>query len=134
MHQLNDHCAACFHPRLASTPSIQGVKSVWDLKWNDKGVTYADVFKRSEIEYCQYNFEHASTKALKTLFDIYEQESTSLADQGLAQPAFDQCLKAGHTFNLMEARGMISVTERVAYIARIRHLSKLCCELWVKKA
>jgi glycyl-tRNA synthetase alpha chain len=110
---------------------IQGVSSVWDLKWNDRGVTYADVFKRSEIEYCKYNFEHASTDSLKVLFDMYEQESNSIADAGLAQPAFDQCLKAGHVFNLMEARGVISVTERTSYIARIRYLSRRCCELWV---
>ncbi len=110
---------------------IQGVKSVWDLKWNDRGVTYADVFKRSEIEYCKYNFEHANTDSLKILFDIYEQESAQLADAGLAQPAFDQCLKAGHAFNLMEARGVISVTERTSYISRVRHMSRRCCELWV---
>jgi glycyl-tRNA synthetase alpha chain len=111
---------------------IQGVKSVWELKWNGKGVTYADVFKRSEIEYCKYNFEHANTESLKLLFDMYEKESDKLADIGLAQPAFDQCLKAGHVFNLMEARGVISVTERTSYIARIRHLSRRACELWAQ--
>lgn len=109
---------------------LQGVKSVWDLKWNDKGVTYADVFKRSEIEYSKYNFEHANTDQLKVLFDMYEAESAKLLEVGIAQPALDQCLKAGHVFNVMEARGVISVTERTSYISRIRNLSSKCCVIW----
>jgi glycyl-tRNA synthetase alpha chain len=109
---------------------LQGVNNVWDLKWNDKGVTYADVFKRSEIEYSKYNFEYANTDQLKKLFDMYEKESAALLEVNLAQPALDQCLKAGHVFNVMEARGVISVTERTLYISRIRNLSSKCCALW----
>ena len=109
---------------------LQGVNNVWDLKWNDKGVTYADVFKRSEIEYSKYNFEYANTDQLKKLFDMYEKESAALLEVKLAQPALDQCLKAGHVFNVMEARGVISVTERTLYISRIRNLSSKCCALW----
>ncbi len=109
---------------------LQNVDNVWDLKWNDKGVTYADVFKRSEIEYSHYNFEAANTDILLQQFDLYEKECQNLLDKGLARPAFDQCLKAGHAFNLLEARGKISVTERTAYIGRVRNLTKRCCEIW----
>lgn len=111
---------------------IQKVESVWDLKWNDQGVTYRDVFKRSEIEYCKYNFEHADVDYLVLQFDLYEAQSKRLLEIGLVQPAFDHCLKAGHTFNLLEARGAISVSARATYIARIRSLSKGCCEQWIK--
>jgi len=113
---------------------IQGVNSVWDLKWNDKGVTYADVFKRQEVEYCKYNFEYADTDSLRNLFDIYEKESLRSTEAEIDQPAFDQCLKASHVINVMEARGVISVTERASFIARIRNLSRRCCELWAESS
>ena len=112
---------------------LQGVENVWDLKWNDKGVTYGQVFKKSEIEYCKYNFELADTEALLKLFEIYEKESARLLELGgVVQPAYDQCLKAAHVFNLLEARGVISVTERASYIGRIRNLAKGSCEAYVK--
>lgn len=113
---------------------IQGIENVWDLKWNDKGVTYADVFKRSEIEYCKYNFEAADTEMLQSHFINHEKECAQLLDKGLAQPAYDQCLKAAHIFNLLEARGVISVTERASYIGKIRNITRKCCELWKQGA
>lgn len=113
---------------------LQDVDNVWDLKWNAKGVTYKDVFYRSEVEYCKYNFEHANTDLLLNRFAEAEMESQNLLAAGLAQPAYDQCLKASHTFNLLDARGVISVTERASYIARIRNLSRKCCEIWVANA
>lgn len=110
---------------------IQGVENVWDLKWNKEGVTYGDVFKRAEIEYSAYNFEHADTEMLLRHFDDHEKECVKLLEKKLAQPAYDQCLKAGHIFNILEARGVISVTERASFIARIRNISRKCCEAWV---
>ncbi len=110
---------------------IQGIENVWDLKWNDRGVTYADVFKRSEVQYCKYNFEAADTQMLLTNFASHEKECERLLELGLAQPAYDQCLKAAHLFNLLEARGVISVTERTSFIGRIRNITRKCCEMWV---
>ncbi len=110
---------------------IQGIENVWDLKWNDRGVTYADVFKRSEVQYCKYNFEAADTQMLLTNFTSHEKECERLLELGLAQPAYDQCLKAAHIFNLLEARGVISVTERTSFIGRIRNITRKCCEMWV---
>lgn len=112
---------------------IQKVPSVWDIKWNDQGITYKDVFAASEIEYCKYNFEHASIKTLQVLFETYEAESSRLLKVGLVQPAFDFCLKAGHIFNLLEAAGSISVSARTVYISRIRTLSKGCCDSYIKQ-
>lgn len=111
---------------------IQGIENVWDLKWNKQGITYADIFKRTEIEYCKYNFEAADTEMLTKHFNDHEAECQKLLVKGLVQPAYDQCLKAAHIFNLLEARGVISVTERASYIAKIRNITRKCCELWVK--
>jgi glycyl-tRNA synthetase alpha chain len=108
---------------------IQGIENMWDLKWN-KDVTYADVFKRTEIEYSKYNFEAADTAMLQQHFSNHEKECIQLLEKGLAQPAYDQCLKAAHIFNLLEARGVISVTERASYIGKIRNITRKCCELW----
>ena len=110
---------------------IQKVDNVWDLQWNDK-VKYKDVFFDAEVEYSRYNFEHADTAQLLDLFSKYEAESLALLSNGLARPAFDQCLKASHTFNLLEARGVISVAERVDYISRVRNLAKSCSEIYVR--
>lgn len=113
---------------------LQGVDNVWDLKWNDKGVKYSDVFKRAEVEFCKYNFEHANVEDLLKRFDSFATECAALTEEGLAYPAMDQCLKASHTFNLLEARGVISVTERADFIARIRALAKGVCECYLKHA
>ena len=110
---------------------IQNVDSVWDLKWNDRGVTYADIFKRTEIEYSAYNFEAANVEMLVRHFNDHTQECLDLLKRDLVQPAYDQCLKAGHIFNILEARGVISVTERASYIAKVRNLAKSCCEKWI---
>ncbi len=102
---------------------LQGVDNVYDLKWNNQ-VSYGDVHHRDEVEFSRYNFEAAGTETLKELFNIYESEGLKLIDEGLIMPAYDQCLKCSHTFNLLEARGAISVSERTTYIKRVRRLSR----------
>jgi glycyl-tRNA synthetase alpha chain len=109
---------------------IQGVDNIFDITWNRHGVTYADVYKRNEIDYSAYNFEFADINMLLRHFEDHEAECNRLVEANLAQPAYDQCLKACHIFNLLESRGVISVTERVAYINRIRRLARECCLVW----
>ncbi len=116
---------------------IQGVESVYDLDWDgietDKGgKCYGDVFLRAEREFSAFNFEYADTKAVLRHFEDAESECGALLGKGLALPAYDQCMKASHLFNLLDARGVISVTERQAYIGRVRALAKGCCEAWVR--
>jgi len=110
---------------------IQGVENVYDLKFNSEGVKYGEVFLRAEKEYSAHNFEHADTAALFRHFEDAEKECAALLAQKLALPAYDQCIKASHRFNLLDARGVISVTERQAYIGRVRALAKACCEAWL---
>lgn len=110
---------------------IQGVDNVYDLDFNGDGVTYGDVFQRAEFEFSTYNFEQADTDALFKRFDMAEKESKRLADDGLALPAYDMCIKASHLFNLLDARGVISVVERAGYIKRVRQLAKACCTTWL---
>ena len=110
---------------------IQGVENVYDLEWNGRGVKYGDVYLRAEREFSAHNFEHANTDMLTREFEDAEQECQSLLGAHLALPAYDQCIKASHRFNLLDARGVISVTERQAYIARVRALAKGCCEMWL---
>ncbi|MBT3359370.1 MAG: glycine--tRNA ligase subunit alpha [Rhodospirillales bacterium] len=110
---------------------IQEVENVYDLDWNGEGVTYGDVFLRNEKEFSAYNFEHANTSVLFRHFEDAEAECKALLGQSLALPAYDQCIKASHTFNLLDARNVISVTERAAYIGRVRALAKGCCEAWL---
>ncbi|MXP63770.1 glycine--tRNA ligase subunit alpha [Roseomonas sp. M0104] len=113
---------------------IQGVENVYDLDFNGQGVTYGDVFLRAEREFSAFNFEHADTALLFQHFKDAEAECASLVDKALALPAYDQCIKASHAFNLLDARGAISVTERAAYIGRVRALAKRCCEGWLAGA
>lgn len=113
------------------TMYLQGVESVYDLKWNDK-ITYRDVYHANEVQYSAHNFEHADTDMLFKLFDMYEKECISINEKGLPLPAYDYCLKCSHTFNLLDARSAISVTERTGYIARVRNLAKLCAENYLK--
>ncbi|MDB5412281.1 MAG: Glycyl-tRNA synthetase alpha chain, partial [Rubritepida sp.] len=113
---------------------IQGVENVYDLDFNGRGVTYGDVFLRAEREFSAHNFEHADVALLKRHFEDAEQECAQLVAKGLALPAYDQCIKASHRFNLLDARGAISVTERAAYIGRVRMLAKACCEAWLEGA
>jgi glycyl-tRNA synthetase alpha chain len=114
---------------------VQGVDNVYDLDWNGiKGgsaVRYGDVFKQNEREFSAYNFEHANTKRLFSHFADVEAECQAMLSLKLALPAYDQCMRASHLFNLLDARGVISVTERAAYIGRVRALAKGCCEAWL---
>ena len=110
---------------------VQDVENVFDLDFNGRGVHYRDVFLRAEREYSAYNFEYADTAMLARHFDDAEHECAALLKHGVALPAYDQCIKASHLFNLLDARGVISVTERAAYIGRVRALAKGCCEAWL---
>ncbi len=110
---------------------VQGVENVYDLDFNGAGVKYGDVFHRSEREFSAYNFEHADTDRLRRHFADAEAECALLLEKGLALPAYDQCIKSSHLFNLLDARGAISVTDRAAYIGRVRALAKGCCEAWL---
>ena len=103
---------------------VQNKKSVFDIDWNDNGVKYKDVYLQSEKEFSAYNFDHANTDSLLKNFEIAEQECKNLLEQKLPLPAYDQCLKASHIFNLLDARGVIAVAERTGYINRIRELAK----------
>ncbi len=109
---------------------IQNKERFHDLAFNDHGVTYADVFLRNEQEFSAYNFEFATTDVLFQHFEDAERECQMLIDQKLALPAYDQCIKASLCFNLLDARGVISVLERASYIGRVRALAKMCCEVW----
>ncbi len=111
---------------------IQGVENVYDLDFNGAGVTYGGVFHQAEREFSAYNFEHADTEILSQQFGFAEAECRALLGRHLALPAYDQCIKASHVFNLLDARGAISVTERAAYIGRVRALAKGCCEAWLE--
>ena len=115
---------------------VQGVENVFDLDWNGMpkdqgGVTYGEVYHQAEVEFSAYNFEHASVEILQRHFADAESECASLLEKALALPAYDQCMKASHLFNLLDARGVISVTERAAFIARVRALAKSCCAEWL---
>ena len=110
---------------------VQGVNNFFDLDYNGAGVKYGDVFLRAEREYSAYNFEFADTELLLRHFGDAEKECAALLEQKLPLPAYDQCIKASHAFNLLDARGVISVTERAAYIGRVRALAKACCEGWL---
>ena len=110
---------------------VQGKNNVFDLDWNNEGVKYKEVFFQAEKEFSAYNFEFANTKVLLKNFETTEQECKSLLDKKLSLPAYDQCLKASHIFNLLDARGVIGVAERTGYITRIRELAKGCGALWL---
>jgi glycyl-tRNA synthetase alpha chain len=110
---------------------VQGVENVYNLDFNGAGVTYGDVFLRAEKEFSAYNFEFADTDMLIRHFADAETECGALVARKLALPAYDQCIKASHMFNLLDARGVISVAERASYIARVRELAKACAEIWV---
>ena len=111
---------------------IQNKKNVFDLEWNSFGVLYSDVFLQAEKEYSAYNFEYANTENLFKIFDMVENESKSLIQKKISLPAYDQCLKASHVFNILDARGSISVAQRAEYIARIRNLTKEIGKVWLE--
>ena len=111
---------------------IQEVDNIFDLVWVDN-VTYGDVHYKAEVEWCIYNFEEADVSMLFKLFDMYEKECLRLIEKGLVWPAYDFCLKCSHTFNVLDARGAISVKERTSFIGRVRQLARLCAEGYVKQ-
>ena len=110
---------------------VQEKSNVFDLDWNNDGVKYKEVFFQAEKEFSAYNFEFANTDTLLKNFEYTENECKSLLEKKLSLPAYDQCLKASHIFNLLDARGVIGVAERTGYITRIRELAKSCGALWL---
>jgi len=110
----------------------QGKNNVFDLIWNNSGIKYRDIFHQAEKEYSAYNFEYANTEYLIKNFEIAESECKSLLEKKLPLPAYDQCLKASHVFNLLDARGVIGVAQRTEYISRIRELAKGSGEIWLE--
>ena len=110
----------------------QGKNNVFELIWNNAGIKYRDVFQQAEKEYSAYNFEFANTDHLLKNFEIAENECKSLLEKKLSLPAYDQCLKASHVFNLLDARGVIGVAQRTEYISRIRELAKGCGKIWLE--
>jgi glycyl-tRNA synthetase alpha chain len=112
---------------------IQGVESIYDLAYNDSGVTYGDVFLKNEQQFSAYNFEAANTEKLFPHFKDVSDECRALVARNLPLPAYDQAIKASHLFNLLNARGVISVAERQAYIGRVRDLVKAVADCWVEQ-
>tara|TARA_Y100000590_G_scaffold466249_1_gene640988 strand:+ start:420 stop:1304 length:885 start_codon:yes stop_codon:yes gene_type:complete len=111
---------------------VQSKKNVFDIDWNSDGIKYRDVYFQSEKEFSAYNFDHANTDSLLKNFEIAENECKSLLEKKLPLPAYDQCLKASHIFNLLDSRGVISVAERTGYINRIRDLAKGSGSAWLE--
>jgi len=111
---------------------IQKVDNVYDIQWVD-GITYGDVHHQNEVDYSYYNFQVADTAMLFQMFEMFEGEAKRVIGTGLVQPAYDYVLKASHTFNLLDARGAISVTERQSFIARVRTLARLCAQGYVRQ-
>ena len=111
---------------------IQNKKNVFDLAWNNEGILYRDVFHQSEKEFSAYNFDYANTENLFKIFDMLESEAKFLIEKKISLPAYDQCLKSSHVFNLLDARGVISVAQRAEYIARIRDLTKEIGKIWIE--
>lgn len=111
---------------------LQQKDNVYDLKWTNT-ITYGDIHHQGEVEFSKYNFEESDPKMLFKLFNVYEKESRIILAKGLVLPAYDYCLKCSHVFNLLEARGAISVTERTGYIARVRNLARGIAEAYLKQ-
>ncbi len=110
----------------------QQKKNVYDLIWNNEDIKYRDVFHQAEKEFSTYNFELANTENLFKIFDMIEKEAKMLTENNVSLPAYDQCLKASHIFNILDARGVISVAQRAEYISRIREITKGAAEIWLK--
>ena len=111
---------------------LQDKDSVWDLEWN-KETKYRDIYRNQEIEFCHFNFEDNNTEIFLKHFADFEKISNDLISKDLVYPAYEFCLKASHVFNILEARGVLSVAERASYIARVRNLAKDCCEKYAVK-
>jgi len=129
---LNPICAELTYGIERIAMYIQGIDNVYDLQWNDK-VTYGQVHHQGEVEWSAYNFEMADVEMLRKLFDMYEAEGLRAARKGLILPTYDHCLKCSHTFNMLNARGAISVAERTSYIGRVRNLARLSAEGYVQQ-
>lgn len=112
---------------------LQGKDDAFQLDWS-KGVQYADIHRKSEQENSEYNFEALDPEMASGLFDLYEKEALRLIKQGLLFPAYEYMLKSSHTFNLLDGRGAISVTERASYIGRVRELAKACAKLYIERS
>ncbi len=110
---------------------LQEVDNVFDLQWA-QGISYGDIHHETEVEFSKYNFDEADIDMHLNLFELYEKECKKLISRGLILPAYDYCLKCSHAFNILDARGAISVTERTTYIAKVRNLARLCAEGYVK--
>ena len=110
----------------------QQIDNVYDLIWNNEDIKYREVFHQSEIEFSKYNFEHANTENLFKMFEMIESEAKSLVEKKISLPAYDQCLKASHIFNILDARGAISVVQRAEYISRIREITKSVAAIWIE--
>ncbi|MCL2817688.1 MAG: glycine--tRNA ligase subunit alpha [Clostridiales bacterium] len=111
---------------------IQKAESIFDVVWVN-GITYGEIFRQNEVDYSLYNFEFADADMLFRLFNMYEEEAKRILEKDLPQPAYDYTLKCSHTFNLLDARGAISVTERQSFIARVRQLARACAAAYVKQ-
>lgn len=111
---------------------LQDVDDIFHIKWNEN-ITYGDIFKKPEYEHSVYSFEKANIETLKNLFDIYEEEAKNIIEEGLVLPSYDYVLKCSHTFNVLDARGAISVTERTHYISRVRNLAKLVASKYIEQ-
>ena len=109
----------------------QQKKNVYDLVWNDEGIEYREVFYQSEKEFSAYNFEYANIGNLFKIFDMHESEAKSLVEKKISLPAYDQCLKASHVFNILDSRGAVSVAQRAEYIGRIRDITKSVAGAWL---
>jgi len=111
---------------------IQDVDNIFDIEWCE-GIKYGDIFKQAEYEHSVYSFEKANTERLSTLFNMYEEEAKTIIEEGLVLPSYDYVLKCSHVFNVLDARGAISVTERTHYISRVRNLAKLVAQKHLQK-
>lgn len=111
---------------------LQDVDNIFEVKWN-KDITYEEIFKRAEYEHSVYSFEKSNIETLKHLYDIYEQEAKNHIEDGLVLPSYDYVLKCSHTFNLLDARGALSVAERTHYISRVRNLAKLVASKYIEQ-
>lgn len=129
---LNPVCAELTYGIERIAMYIQSINNVFDLQWTDK-IKYGDVHHKGEVEFSTYNFEIADIPMLRKLFDMYEKEALQTAENGLALPSYDYCLKCSHVFNLLNARGAISVAERTSYIGRVRNLARISAELYINQ-
>jgi len=111
---------------------LQEIENVFDIKWNES-LSYGDIHRESEIEFSYFNFDYSDPALIRKHFDEYENESVRMLKLGLVYPAYEFCLKCSHMFNLLDARGVLSVAERTSYIARVRTLAKACAEAYLKK-